>query len=106
LEAQVVTRRPIDGVKRVAQGPLQPAPVHAVIRLQLPDSRLDGLAPSKPGLLLRGQALELVWHVLQQVGRQLEHGAEDVAVVEIAEEAARAHHQPALVRDHHFTPES
>ena len=115
-------------MQRIAHRTLQPAPVHAVVGLGVADQRLDGLAPLQPGLLLRGQRLELATvddllarvvgvhapeaqvrhhdldlarHVLEQVGGLLEHGAEDVAVVRVAGEAACAHHQPGLVRDHH-----
>jgi hypothetical protein len=58
------------GVQRIAQRTLQPASVHTVIRLQMPDGRLDGMAPSQPRLLLRVQALELaaVDDVLAGVG--------------------------------------
>ena len=52
--------------------------------------------------------LELDRHVLQQVGRLLQLGAQDVAVVRVAGEGARAQHQAVLVRDHQapLTPNS
>jgi diguanylate cyclase (GGDEF)-like protein len=37
----------------------QPATIHAVIGLQVPDRRLDGLAPTQPAPVLPTQALEL-----------------------------------------------
>ena len=39
--------------------------------------------------------------VLRQVGRLLQHRAQDVAVIRIAGEGARTQHQAKLMRDHH-----
>ena len=115
-------------MQRITQRALQPAPIHPVIGLQVPDGRLDRLAPAQPALLLRTQALvpasvndllvgvlgihatkpqidhdllELDRVVLQQVRRLLQHRAQDVAVIRIAGEGARTQHQAVFVRDHH-----
>ena len=89
----------------IAHSTLQPAPVHPVIGLRVPDQRLDRLAPLEQPLLVVGQRLVLAavndLHarvvsvhaavaevdddllgasplVLQQVARLLELGAQDV----------------------------
>ena len=118
--AQVVAGGTADGVQRVAQCALQPTAVHSVIRLQVSNRWLNGLAPTQPAFLLRTQTLELApvndlfvrvvgvhtpeskidhhlldlyAQVLRYVCGLLQHRAQNVAVVGIAGEGACAQHQ-------------
>ena len=47
--------------------------------------------------------LEIVGNVLCQVGRLLQYGTQNVAVIRIAGEGARTQHMAVFVRDHHRT---
>ena len=114
-------------MQRITHGALQPAPVHPVIGLRVADQRLDRLASFQQTLLMVGERLVLAAvddlharvvrvhapvaevddhllrtspQVLHQIARLLELGAQNVAVVRVAGEAARAHHQALLVRHH------
>ena len=115
--ADVVARRTAQRVQCIAYRPLQPTPVHPVIRLGVANQRLDGLASLEQSLFMIAERLVLAsvddLHarvvgvhapvaqvdddllgpaagVLQQVGRLLELGAEHVAVVRVAGEASGA----------------
>ncbi len=57
--ADVVARRTQHRVQRVPRGTLEPAAIHAVIVLQVPDRWLHRLAPLEPSALRIGQAFEL-----------------------------------------------
>ena len=113
-------------MQRIANCPLQPAPVHPVVGIGVADQRLDCLAPFEQALVFIGERLVLAAvndlharvvgihapvakvdddllglasQVLLQIGGLLKLGAEDMAVVRVAREAARADHQALLVGD-------
>jgi len=98
-------------MQHVAQRALQPAAIHAVILLQVPNRRLDGLPPAQPTFLLRVHALDLApvddlfvrvvgihaaksqvnhnllecgTHILRQLRRLLRGRVQGVAVVGLA----------------------
>ena len=109
--AQVVARGTANRVQRIAECGLQSAAVHPVVRLRVPDRRLDRLAPAQParfaadsgactcrvndllaGVVGAHSAEPRIDHdrlgrdrlVQQQVARLLQHRAQDVAVIRIA----------------------
>ena len=113
-------------MQRIAELPRKPAPVHAVIRLQMPNRRFHRLPPLEPAALLPGQRLVLapvddldigvvfinaaiaqidndllrrLARVLQQNRGLLQLPVEDVSVVRIPRKGSRADDQPALVGD-------
>jgi hypothetical protein len=113
-------------VQRVTRAADEPAAVHAVVALGVTDHRLDGLPAFEPAPLQRGQRLVLApvddlharvvgvhapvaqvndrrgWlhtDVLQQRVGLLELLGQRVAVVRVAGEGTRSHHQAQLVRD-------
>lgn len=55
--ADVVARRAAQRMQRIAHGALQPASVHAVVGLGVPDQRLDRLAPLEKLLFLVAQSI-------------------------------------------------
>ncbi len=115
--AQVVAGRAADDVQRITQRALQPAAVQPVIGFHVSDRRLDRLAPAQPAFVSKAQALELATmddllagvvivhtpeaqigddvgdvdaHILRYVGCLLQHRAQDVPIVGVAGEGARA----------------
>lgn len=126
--ADVVAGRAQHRTQRVAGLPQQPASVHGVVVFQVPNGRLHRLPELEPFALQLGQALELAAvedlnarvvrvhasesqvhnHLLGPGGRVfgqdrhlLQLLCQRVAVVGVAGEAARPHHQALLVHDRH-----
>jgi hypothetical protein len=109
-------------VQRIPLGTLQPASIHVVVQLGMPDGQLYDLTPLEPAALLRIQGLELatvnqlhgcnvmVDAAIAQVHHRRHRLGADVfeqragllqrmSVVGVAGEAACAHHQAVLVGD-------
>lgn len=114
----------------ISSGPLQPAALHPVVRLQVSDGRLHSLASFEPSLFCLAHRLDLapvddvharvgrfnlfapvaqvhhdlLWldlEVLQQDAALLHLGRQNMAIVGVARETSGNHQQALFVGDDH-----